>query len=92
MGLTAIVSSAASSASSAGAGVSASVTSLLSPVGLGVGGIFVAAALIYLLAYLDLVDAVEEDMAAIRRVLLAAIIPLIVVFAGIVTYHTLQLV
>ena len=37
----------------AGAGVSAAI-SLFSPVGLGVGGIFVAAALVFLLAYIHL--------------------------------------
>lgn len=89
MGLTAIVSSAASS-SSAGAGVSASATSLLSPVGAGVGGIFVAAALIYLLAYLDLLDAVEVE-APVRTALVSAIIPLFIVFAGIVAFRTLAL-
>lgn len=89
MGLTAIVSSAASS-SSAGAGVSASATSLLSPVGAGVGGIFVAAALIYLLAYLDLLDAVDVDP-PVRTAIVSAIIPLFVVFAGIVTFRTLAL-
>lgn len=89
MGLTAIISSAASS-SSAGAGVSASVTSMLSPVGAGIGGIFVAAALIYLLAYLDLLDAVDSDT-RIRGALIATIIPLFIVFMGIVGYRTLAL-
>lgn len=89
MGLTAIISSSASS-SSAGAGVSASVTSMLSPVGAGVGGIFVAAALIYLLAYLDLLDAVEVET-SIRGALVAAIIPLFIVFAGIVAFRTMAL-
>lgn len=87
MGLTAIISSAASSSS---AGVSASVTSLLSPVGAGIGGIFVAAALIYLLAYLDLLDAVDAD-ARMRGALVATIIPLFIVFVGIVAYRTLAL-
>lgn len=84
MGLTAIVSS-------AGAGVSASALSLLSPVGLGVGGVFVAAALIYLLAYLDLLNASEAEHRALRRMLVATIIPLSVAFAGVVVFRTLAL-
>lgn len=89
MGLTAIISSAASS-SAAGAGVTASATSMLAPVGAGVGGIFVAAALIYLLAYLDLLDAVEGRTPS-RGAVVATVIPLFVVFAGIVAFQTLAL-
>ena len=61
MGLTAIVSSAASAAGSASSAASSStsVASLTSPVGLGIGGVFVAAALIILLAYFDVLDATE---------------------------------
>lgn len=89
MGLTAIVSSSASSAS-AGAGVTASATSMLAPVGAGVGGVFVVAALIYLLAYLDLTDAVQVEP-SVRRALVAAVVPLFIVFAGIVTFQTLAI-
>lgn len=91
MGLTAIISSAASSSASAGAGVSASATSLLSPVGVGVGGIFVAAALIYLFAYLNLISASEKEMRNLHRMLVASIVPLFVAFGGIVVYRSLQI-
>lgn len=90
MGLTAIVStvaSAASSSASAGAGV----VSMTTTVGTGIGGIFVAASLIYLLAYLDLFDASGETDPEVRRTIVATILPLLIVFAGIVTFQTLQL-
>lgn len=84
MGLTAIVSS-----SSASAG-SASATSLMSAVGLGVGGVFVAAALIVLLAYLDLVDASERLSEHSRTMLVATILPLGLTFSAIVLFQSLQ--
>lgn len=84
MGLTAIVSS-----SSASAG-SASATSLMSAVGLGVGGVFVAAALIVLLAYLDLADASERLNEHARTMLVATILPLGLTFSAIVLFQSLQ--
>lgn len=91
MGLTAIVSSSASSASSSSAAASASVTSMLSPVGAGVGGIFVAATLIWLLAYLDLLDASDLQSDRLRQTLAATIVPLFVVFVGIVAFQTMTI-
>lgn len=91
MGLTAISSGAASSASSS-AGVSASVTSLLTPVGLGVGGVFVAAMLVYLLAYLDIVKTFDANVEYHKRTLLAGIIPLLIAFGSIVLYKSLTIV
>lgn len=85
MGLIAISAGASSSAS---AGVSAA-TSLLSPVGVGVGGFFVAVALIALLAYLDLFDASDRDNGQIRSMLVAASIPLGLTFAAIVVFQSL---
>jgi hypothetical protein len=95
MGLTAIVSSAAnavsSSASSASASsASASAISLTSPVGAGIGGVFVAAALVFLLAYLDVLNASEVANAEVRRTVLATAIPLALVFVGIVAFQSLQ--
>lgn len=84
MGLTAIVSSSASSASST------SVTSLVSPVGVGVGGVFVAVALILLLAYLDLLKTSELDTPELRRTLVLSISPLLIAFAGVVVFKALQ--
>lgn len=78
------------SSTSAGAGVSASATSLLAPVGLGVGGIFVAAALIYLLTYFELVSVADRNVTEVRQTLIVTIVPLIAVFGGIIVFHTLQ--
>jgi len=58
--------------------------------GLGVGGVFVAAALILLLAYLDVSDAGGDENAQVRRTLLATIVPLALTFGGIVLYQSLQ--
>ncbi|PSP90571.1 hypothetical protein BRC90_01285 [Halobacteriales archaeon QS_4_69_34] len=76
--------------SSSAAGVSA--TSLLTPVGLGVGGIFVAGVLVLSLAYFDLLDASERDAEDIQLMLLVAIGPLSVTFGGIVTFESIQLI
>lgn len=88
MGATAVVSSSASSASSSAAGVSATVTSLLSPVGTGIGGIVVALALVYLLARLDVVSARTDADERVRRMILAMVVPLALTFAGIVAFNT----
>jgi len=90
MGATAVVSSSASASSSA-AGVSASVTSLLSPVGTGIGGIAVAITLVYVLAHLDVISASEERNEHIRQTLVATAIPLGLTFAGIVAFRTMQI-
>jgi hypothetical protein len=87
MGATAVVSSSASSASSSAAGVSATVTSLLSPVGMGVGGVAVALALIYLLARLDVLSAKENVDDRVRTMLVATVVPLALTFAGIVAFN-----
>jgi hypothetical protein len=76
--------------SSSAAGVSA--TSLSTPVGLGVGGIFVAGVLILLLAYFDLLDASERDAADIRTMLLVTIGPLSATFGGIVAFESIRIV
>lgn len=94
MGLTAIVSSAASSTSSASSAASAtsesmSVASLTLPVGLGIGGVFVTAAVILLLAYFDVLNATEDADESIRTTLLASIIPLAIVFVGVLVFRTI---
>jgi hypothetical protein len=66
-----------------------SVASLLTPVGLGVGGAFVAAALLVLLAYFDVFSATEEADETVRLTLIATIIPLTVTFIGILTFRSL---
>ncbi|WP_436926756.1 hypothetical protein [Halosimplex amylolyticum] len=90
MGATAVVSSSASATSSA-AGVSATVTSLLSPVGTGVGGVAVAITLVYVLAHLDVVSASPDGDERVRQTLVAASIPLGLTFAGIVLFRTMQI-
>lgn len=94
MGLTAIVSSAASAASSSAssassASASTSVASLVSPVGMGVGGVFVAASLILLLAYFDVFAATDDPDDAVRTTLVASIVPLAIAFAGVVVFQAL---
>jgi len=91
MGATAVVSSSASSASSSAAGVSATVTSLLSPVGTGIGGIAVAVTLVYVLAHLDVVSASPDANERVRQTLVATAVPLGLTFAGIVAFRTMQL-
>jgi hypothetical protein len=85
MGLTAIVSSAASASSASASSASATVASLTSPVGLGVCGVFVAAAPILLLSHYDVLDAADES---IRMTLVASIVPLAIAFAGVVLFQT----
>lgn len=95
---TAGVSSSASASAGAGAGAggsassAASAISLLSPVGLGVGGVFVAASLIFLLAYLDLYDASESNDPQLRTTLAVTIIPLLLTFGAIVLFKSLQVI
>lgn len=90
MGLTAIVSSAASSTSSASAtSASMSVASLTLPVGLGIGGVFVTAAVILLLAYFDVLNATEDADESIRMTLVASIVPLAIVFVSVVVFRTM---
>lgn len=89
MGVTAVVSSAGSTSS---AGVSVSAISLLSPIGPGIGGVFVAGMLLYLLVYLDLVGVAPIESVDVRSTLLAIIVPLLIVFCGIVAFRTLALI
>ena len=75
--------------SGSAAGVSA--TSLLTSVGLGVGGIFVAGALILLLAYLDISETFERDDRDIRTMLFAGVSPLSITFAAIVVFESMRI-
>jgi hypothetical protein len=84
MGLTAGVSSSAAGASSA-------ATSLLSPVGLGVGGVFIAALLIFFLAYYDMISASEQNYENVQTMLSVAIAPLVVTFGAVVVFQSLQI-
>lgn len=75
-----------------GSAAGVSVTSLLTPVGLGVGGIFVAASLTLLLAYLDLLGAFRRDTYQVRMMVLAAIGPLLITFGAIVVFESKQII
>ena len=80
VGLTVAVSSTRSSGST---------PALLSGLGVGVAGIFVTAILIYLLAYLNVVQNSERDRSSLRSLLVAASVPLSVAFAGVLIYESL---
>mgnify|MGYP007008814458 FL=1 len=54
---------------------------------MGIGGIAVALALVYLLARLDVVSAKDEVDEDVRRMLVATVIPLALTFAGIVAFN-----
>lgn len=84
MGVTAVVSSA-----SVTEGVSA-VTSLVTTVGFGVGGVFVAALLVFLLAYLNLFDASGWENQRVKVMLVSTVLPLSVTFGAILLFQSLQ--
>lgn len=92
MGLTAIVSAGAAGASSAGAAGTSAATSLMSPVGLSVGGVFVAAALVLSLAYYDMLGTIDIDAesGSVRSNVLAVITPLAATFTAVLLFQTLQ--
>jgi hypothetical protein len=62
----------------------------MSAVGLGAGGIFVAAALVLLLAYLDVFDASGKENERVRTMLVATILPLGITFSGAVIFQSMQ--
>jgi hypothetical protein len=59
---------------------------------MGVGGVFVAATLILLLSYYDLLDASERDARRVQRALVATIVPLGLTFGATVLYKSIQVV
>jgi hypothetical protein len=59
---------------------------------MGVGGIFIAAALVTLLAYLDLFDASDQEDGVTRSMIIATTIPLLLTFSGIVLFQSLAVV
>ena len=62
------------------------------PLGDHGGGLLTAVSLIFLLAYLDLYVASEDENLLLRRLLQAAILPLLLTFAGIVLFESLTIV
>lgn len=65
---------------------------MTSAIGLGVGGVFVSLALIYLLAYFNIVDSTGVESTSLKRFVAASVVPVAVTFAGIVAFQTLQIV
>jgi hypothetical protein len=59
----------------------------LSPVGLGIGGLVVAATLVVAVVYLDAVDARPDRAETRRRVALAVVTPLLLTFGAVVLYQ-----
>lgn len=71
---------------------SASVPALLSDLGVGVASIFVTAVLIYILAYLNVVENSEQKRDSLRSLLTVVSIPLSFAFAGIMIYESLAVI
>lgn len=61
-------------------------------VGPAVGSIFVAVALIYVFAYLNILNGFEADRSDLRRHLITVVVPLFISFGAIVLYSSLQVV
>lgn len=59
----------------------------VSPVGLGVGGLFVAATLVAAVVYLDAIDARNARKETLRRVALTVVGPLLLTFGSVVAYQ-----
>lgn len=85
MGLTAIMSSVSSTAPNS------PPIGLNSSIGLGIGGVFVAIALISLLVYFDILNSSENQRTHIRRTVFAFVVPLGFTFTGIVLFKTIAL-
>lgn len=68
---------------------STGVPTLLSDPGIGVASIFVTALLVYVLAYLNVVENSERDRRSVQSLLVAVSIPLFSAFAGILAYESL---
>ena len=81
-------------AAGAGAGASAAgvsaVTSLFISVGIGTGAVIVAGLLIFIIAYLDLVDASTPKATSTKQTLVATAVPLGITFATIVFFKGTQ--
>lgn len=63
--------------------------SLFSSPGVGIAGIFATGILVFLLAYLTVVENSERDRPHLRTLLVAASAPLMFAFAGIIAYESL---
>lgn len=65
---------------------------MLSSVGVGVGSVFVALALVALLAYLNLLDADEGTDEELRTTVVATVLPLAVAFVAIVVFESMRVI
>lgn len=65
---------------------------MLSTVGVGIGGMFVAVALLVLLGHMEATDALGADQGWFPRVVAAFVLPLGVTFAGVVLFQVLRIV
>lgn len=69
---------------------SGSVLSLISGVGVGLGGIFVTAVLVHLLGYLNVVKASERHRQRLQSLLVMTSIPLMFAFGGLIAFESLS--
>jgi hypothetical protein len=60
------------------------------PTGAGIGSVFAVVALVYVLVYFDLADAAEVRF--VKRMILASILPLSIVFLSILIYEINQVI
>lgn len=68
----------------------ASALPIVSPLEAGLGGLFASIGLVYLLGYLNLLDAADGNE-SLRRTLIALLLPLFLVFAGVVVDRSLAI-
>ncbi|WP_254538296.1 hypothetical protein [Halomarina litorea] len=68
----------------------ASAISLFTSVGLGVGGVFVAAALLVMLGHMDLRGAAGDERRRTKYTIAAFVLPLSLTFAGMMVFQTMQ--
>jgi hypothetical protein len=92
MGLVTALSITASGTSVEFAAGEGGATTLLTPTGMGIGGLIIAIALVFLLGYLNVISARENVDARLRHVVISVAIPLLATFGGIVVYESIQIV
>lgn len=71
---------------------SAGVLPLNSEPGVGAGAIFATGLVIYLSAYLNIVEVGGIERQGLRRLLLVALVPLVATFLGILLFETLAVI
>lgn len=71
---------------------STELLSVFAAVGLGTGSIFITMLLVYLLAYLNVVEASERRRDHLRSLLIAMSVPLVFVFTGVIIFQSLRII